>query len=127
MVAGLGGVFIYSENPKVLADWYTAHLGLDYGYTENHQAYYVTFPHKEMDGRTERYHIFSILYTKHRPMIDGKFFTINLRVEGIGDILKKLEKEKVELRGPEFHEEGVFAWLNDPEGNFIELWEDNKA
>ena len=27
------------------------------------------------------------------------------------------------LKGPEYHENGVFAWIMDPEGNKIELWE----
>ena len=27
------------------------------------------------------------------------------------------------LQGPEYHENGVFAWIMDPEGNKVELWE----
>ena len=27
------------------------------------------------------------------------------------------------LKGPESHENGKFAWLLDPEGNKVELWE----
>ncbi len=125
MVAGLGGVFIYSENPKVLADWYTEHLGLAYEYTENHQAYYVTFPYLERNSQRERYTIFSILHNADRPLVAGKAFTINLRVENMEALLGKLRDGHVEVRGPEFHEEGTFAWINDIEGNFIELWEDN--
>jgi predicted enzyme related to lactoylglutathione lyase len=123
-VEALGGIFIYSENPKVLADWYSTHFGLTYEYTEQHQAYYVTFPYKEKTGTKERYTIFSILYSNNRPLIDGKFFTINLRVSGIHAIIEKLSEQKIEVRGPEAHDEGVFAWVNDPEGNFIELWEE---
>ncbi len=124
MVKALGGVFLYSENPKLLADWYAEHLGIDYEYTENYQAYYATFPYTEAEGRTKRYTIFSILYNRHRPFVDGKLFTVNLRVENIQEILDRLEEKKIEVRGPEFHEEGTFVWLNDLEGNYIELWED---
>lgn len=124
MVKALGGVFLYSENPKVLADWYAEHLGLDYEYTENHEAYYVTFPYMEADTGTERYTIFSILYNKNRPFVDGKFFTVNLRVENLRGIIDRLQEHNIEVRGPEFHEEGSFAWTNDVEGNYIELWED---
>ena len=27
------------------------------------------------------------------------------------------------LKGPEYHENGVFAWIMDPDGNKVELWE----
>lgn len=27
------------------------------------------------------------------------------------------------LQGPDYHENGTFAWIMDPEGNKIELWE----
>ena len=27
------------------------------------------------------------------------------------------------FQGPEFHENGIFAWVIDPDGNKIELWE----
>lgn len=124
MVKALGGVFLYSENPKVLAEWYSKHLGLNYEYTENYEAYYVTFPYKESEKDVERYTIFSILYNKHRPFVDGKFFTINLRVENLKGIIEHLTQNNIEVRGPEFHEEGSFAWTNDVEGNYIELWED---
>ena len=26
-------------------------------------------------------------------------------------------------KGPEYHENGSFAWVMDPEGNKVELWE----
>jgi catechol-2,3-dioxygenase len=38
--------------------------------------------------------------------------------------LADLNSKRIEVRGPEFHDEGTFAWLNDLEGNYIELWEE---
>ncbi len=123
MVQALGGIFLYSENPKVLAEWYSKYLGLSYEYTESHEAYYVTFPYRELSGENKSYTIFSILYNSNKPFVDGKTFTINLRVVNMQDILKHLEENRIEVQGPEFHEEGTFVWLNDVEGNYIELWE----
>ena len=49
---------------------------------------------------------------------------INCRVDDLSGVLAKLEKGGVPvLKGPESHENGKFAWLMDPEGNKIELWE----
>jgi len=124
MVTAIGGIFLYSENPKVLADWYHKNLGLDYEYTEQHEAYYITFPYREMNSEKKRYTLFSILHNTNRPFVDGKFFTVNLRVTNMAVILDKIRQEKGEVRGPEMHDEGQFAWINDPEGNYIELWEE---
>lgn len=27
------------------------------------------------------------------------------------------------FQGPEYHENGVFAWIIDPDGNEVELWQ----
>jgi catechol-2,3-dioxygenase len=124
MVKALGGIFLYSENPKVLAEWYEDKLGLKYEYTEQYKAYYISFPYLEMDRDTQRYTIFSILHNKHKPVVDGKFFTINLRVGNMESTVEHLKALNIDVRGPETHDEGKFAWINDPEGNYIELWED---
>lgn len=124
MVKALGGVFLYSENPRVLAEWYSVHLGITYEYSEEHSAYYVSFPYKEVDSERRSYTVFSILHNRSRPFVDGKIFTLNLRVSGIQELTDRLLTARIEVRGPERHDEGIFAWLVDPEGNYIELWED---
>lgn len=126
MVTALGGIFIYSENPKRLAEWYERSLKLSYGYTEKSKAYYITFPYRELKSEQERYTIFSILYNKNRPFIADKSFTLNLRVVNIEEIMNTLKSLQVPVSELNSHEEGKFAWLNDPEGNYIELWEDVK-
>lgn len=126
MKTTLGGIFLYSENPKYLADWYSENFDLEYEYAEEYKAYYISFPYLQKEDKKERYSVFSILYNKHRPFVDGKFFTVNLRVSNLEETLNRLEENKVEVRGPESHDEGKFAWTNDPEGNFIEIWEDTK-
>ena len=36
----------------------------------------------------------------------------------------RLRRDGVEIvKGPESHENGHFAWLLDPEGNKVELWQ----
>ncbi|NEN24975.1 VOC family protein [Cryomorpha ignava] len=125
MIVALGGIFIYSENPKRLAEWYEKSLGLNYEYTEQSTAYYITFPYRETDSDHLRYTIFSILYNENRPLISDKSFTINLRVNNLEEMVEKLKSLKIEVLGIENHDEGKFAWVNDPEGNYIELWEDS--
>jgi len=124
MVTALGGIFIYSENPQHLAEWYERCLGLKYEYTEESKAYYITFPYRERNSTKERYTIFSILFNDNRPFISDKSFTINLRVTDLREMVTRLKLLSIEALGIESHIEGMFAWINDPEGNYIELWED---
>ena len=49
---------------------------------------------------------------------------INFRVENLRALLTELRKEGVRVEDRiEEYEYGRFAWIMDPEGNRIELWE----
>jgi predicted enzyme related to lactoylglutathione lyase len=51
-------------------------------------------------------------------------FMINYRVDDLTALLAQLRGNGVEiLKGPESEENGKFAWVMDPDGNKIELWE----
>lgn len=50
-------------------------------------------------------------------------FTINYRVDNLGELLAQFRAGGVEIiRGPESHENGKFAWIIDPDENKVELW-----
>ena len=125
MVVHLGGAFIYSENPKELADWYKVNLGIKYEYTDEYKAYYAVFPYQEIDSGKKAYSCWSIMKAKHRPKTTDKSFCVNLRVTELDKLAEKLRTSGIEVKGVETHDEGKFAWCNDPDGNFIELWEDS--
>ena len=51
-------------------------------------------------------------------------FMINFRVADMEALLEALKNEGIEIvGGPEEHPNGKFAWILDPEGRKIELWE----
>ncbi|MGZ4112944.1 MAG: VOC family protein, partial [Tumebacillaceae bacterium] len=51
-------------------------------------------------------------------------FMVNYRVENLLELVNVLREEGVEvLDTVEESEYGKFAWVMDPEGNRIELWE----
>ena len=51
-------------------------------------------------------------------------FMLNLRVQDLDGLLKKLEAAEVRIDPKRQDEDyGRFAWIYDPEGNKIELWE----
>ena len=53
----------------------------------------------------------------------GPAFMINYRVANLGEMLDRLRQSGVPVEKIEDHDYGRFAWLTDPEGNRIELWE----
>ena len=49
---------------------------------------------------------------------------INYRVDDLSVLIENLQLAGVEIvEGPQYEENGVFAWIMDPDGNKIELWE----
>ncbi len=51
-------------------------------------------------------------------------FMINYRVDDLDGMLAQLRAGGVEIvGGPDSAENGRFAWIMDPDGNKVELWE----
>jgi predicted enzyme related to lactoylglutathione lyase len=49
---------------------------------------------------------------------------INYRIDNMAEMLAALQRNGVQiLKGPESDENGTFAWILDPDGNKVELWE----
>lgn len=126
-ISAIGGVFIYSEHPLELAEWYKNILGIDWEYTEEYNCYFLTYPYNDSKTGKKFYTAWSILGSKVRPKLDFRAFTINYRVHDIDKFVELIKSKGLEVRGPDVYPEGKFAWLEDPEGNHIELWEDTKA
>ena len=49
---------------------------------------------------------------------------INYRVDNLDEMLEQLRAAGVEIiEGPQSDDNGKFAWIMDPVGNKVELWE----
>lgn len=120
-VTGIGGIFIKSNDPKALAAWYKKHLGLnmeDWGG--------VMFPWKELPQANPK--AFSLLsfFKQETDYLQpsGREFMLNLVVNDLDVLLEELKKEGIECVGePKVDEFGKFAWIMDPEGTKLELWQ----
>ena len=49
--------------------------------------------------------------------------TLNLRVADLDAVLADLRKRDIAVAGPREDGYGRFAWVKDPDGNVIELWQ----
>jgi len=119
-VTGIGGIFFKSKDPKTLRSWYGKHLGIICG------EYGAEFHWRDKD------HSEQVGYTLWAPFPDntkyfdpgGSPFMINYRVADLKQLLEQLKSEGVTIvGGPEDSEYGKFAWIIDPDGRKIELWE----
>ena len=116
-VTGIGGVFFKAEDPEKLYAWYEKHLGIA------RKDGYVAFT--EEDNLTT-WAIFPKQSEHFAPSVSS--LMINYRVEDLDGLLDTMRAEGVEIDPKrEDHEYGKFAWIMDPEGNKIELWEPPKA
>jgi hypothetical protein len=125
LIDGIGGVFLFSNNPKRLADWYRQNLGIICNESPDCSSIYKSFSHRDLrDASVERTTTWAILPCEND--INGKPRTgqINYRVKSMAAILSHLKSKDVAIDKTEDHEYGKFAWLSDPDGNKVELFEE---
>jgi predicted enzyme related to lactoylglutathione lyase len=120
-VTGIGGVFFKSTNDhKRLAEWYCQNLGLQLEPWGG--AILRWTADASADGGLTVWNAAAKDTTWFSPSTSN--FMINYRIDSMAEMLAQLKRNGVEiLKGPESHENGKFAWLLDPDGNKIELWE----
>ena len=118
-VTGIGGVFFKARDTKKMGAWYREHLGI------KNRGGYADFLWRDKDkpdqiGRTV-WTIFptntSYFGSSTSPMM------INYRVGNLERMLDQLRRAGVAVEKVQDFDYGRFAWINDPEGNRIELWE----
>ena len=120
-VTGIGGVFFKSTNDlKKLSEWYRQNLGIQ---LEPWGGAILKWPDdKSDDGGLTVWNAAAKDTKWFSPSTSS--FMINYRVDNMGDMLAQLQRNGVEiLKGPESAENGKFAWIIDPDGNKVELWE----
>ena len=125
LIDGIGGAFLFSNNPQQLAEWYRDNLGITYHQSPDCKSFYATFEYRDLtDASVKRTLAWAILSTEHDINGQPRTGQINYRVKSMAQTLSQLESKGVPIDKAEEYEYGKFAWLTDPDGNKIELWED---
>ena len=120
-VTGIGGVFLKCRGDSgALAEWYREHLGLP---LESWGGAVLRWPDdKANDGGLTVWSLAAADSSWFSPSVSA--FMINYRVDDLDGLLAQLRAAGIEpVGGPESHENGKFAWVMDPDGNKVELWE----
>jgi predicted enzyme related to lactoylglutathione lyase len=115
-VTGVGGVFLKSSDPEALAAWYATHLGIP-----AQEGGSLAFDGPASAGMT----VFAPFPQETQYFGDGpQTFMLNFRVDDLGQLLDQLAAAGVRIDPKqETYSYGHFAWIWDPEGNRIELWQ----
>ena len=120
-VTGIGGIFFKAKDPAALQAWYQRHLGIDV------QAWGGTaFSWADADGKpageTTVWSIGAQESDQFAPSTAS--FMINYRVEDLLGLVAALRAEGCDVLDKiDDSEYGKFAWVIDPEGNKVELWQ----
>lgn len=119
-VTGIGGIFMKSNDPEYMRNWYNKHLGF------NATQYGATFEWLNVENPDEKGTTVWNPFKNNTDyfMPSEKEYMINLRVDDLEWLLAELRKEGIEQVGEmQVYYYGKFAHIIDPEGTKIELWE----
>lgn len=120
-VTGIGGIFFTAKDAPALQAWYKRHLGVDVQPWGG-----AAFPWTDGDGKpvagTTAWSIFPEGGDQFAP--SSAPFMVNYRVADLLGLVQALREEGCNvLDKVDDSEYGKFAWVIDPEGNKVELWQ----
>jgi predicted enzyme related to lactoylglutathione lyase len=121
-VIGLGGLFFLCKDVDATRAWYGRVLGInidDYGGSSfNHGAAAAIFP----KGAQTIWAPFKAESDYFKP--SDSDFMMNLMVDDLDGMIARIEAEGCAMEGEPIRESyGHFAWVMDPDGRKVELWQ----
>ena len=126
MIEGIGGTFIHADDAAMLAAWYRDVLGIE---SEQYGpgTFVLEFRVREAAGRGRLTRtVWAIFQLEPGEQRAPQSFSINYRVDSLDAMLERIRARGVTIDKREDTGHGNFAWVHDPEGNKIELWEDTQ-
>lgn len=117
-VTGIGGVFLKVRDVEKMSAWYREHLGVPIA--DGHASFSWRDGATGGDGCTV-WSLFPADTDYFGP--PQQSLMINYRVANLDRMLDQLRQGGIKIQKVEDYDYGRFAWITDPEGNRIELWE----
>ena len=121
-ITGIGGAFFKARDPKALAAWYRDVLGMPVQAWGGAALHYDATRHPPAAA----WSAFAASSNYFAPSTGD--FMINYTVDDMDALFKRLRDKGVTiLKQTDDDANGRFAWILDPEGNKVELWEPKRA
>lgn len=122
-VTGIGGIFIRVADPQKLGEWYAKHLGIELEAGGDTSVFRWRHMNEQAAGHG------ATVWALFPPDSDYLGGTdapvmVNYRVDDLARVIEDLRSEGIEIEKEitdTLH--GRFAWIRDPEGHRIELWQ----
>lgn len=117
-ITGVGGVFFRSKDPKALMHWYRDVLGIP---LENWGG--AALPY-DAPGHPPVVVVNAFDETGDYMAPSTRPYMLNFAVDDMDAFLRRLEASGVKiLKRDDADPSGKFAWIMDPDGTKIELWQ----
>ena len=120
-VQGLGGAFLYANDVDALSAWYTAQFGIEF--QQWGPARGVEWPSQDVQSVGLHATTTFAFFQSETPLPPGRTGRVNFRVPDLLAAVARLEAEGIAVEVGQDESFGRFAWLHDPEGNRLELWQ----
>ncbi|MBV9620498.1 MAG: VOC family protein [Gammaproteobacteria bacterium] len=120
-VTGIGGIFFKAKDAPALRAWYQRHLGIDVQDWGGAAFSWTDSAGNPTGGMT----VWSVGPQDGEQFAPGRAsFMVNYRVEDLHTLVTALKAEGCSVLDKiDESEFGKFAWVLDPEGNKVELWQ----
>jgi predicted enzyme related to lactoylglutathione lyase len=123
-VTGIGGIFFKARDPVALRAWYQRHLGIDVQPWGGTAFKWVDAQGQPFAGTTAWSIGDAAGGDEDGAQGSAAPFMVNYRVADLQALLAALKQEGCRvLEKIDESEYGKFAWVIDPEGNKVELWQ----
>jgi len=116
-VTGVGGIFFKSPHPKKLAAWYRDVLGMKIEDWGGARLSYDVKDHPPVLV----WNAFPANTKYFAP--SSREFMINFAVDNLDAFIAMLKSRHVDILKRDSDAGGRFAWITDPDGTKIELWQ----
>jgi catechol 2,3-dioxygenase-like lactoylglutathione lyase family enzyme len=116
-ITGFGGIFFRAKDPKALAAWYRDVLGFEI------ESYGAALLRYDAPGHPE-----FVVWTPFAESTEHfapstREFMVNFAVDDLDGMVAALESKGVTILARQDESYGRFAWIMDPDGTKIELWQ----
>ncbi len=135
-ISGIGGAFIFSNDPDRLARWYADHLGFTFEGAPDSGAYYQMFFGLDPNDASRKLDTTFAIMKATVPveasipdagepdnMYGDQPYMINIRVNDLDRLLADLATKNIHPIKRQDESYGKFAWVRDADGNRLELYE----
>lgn len=118
-IRGVDAIMIYTPDAERLARWYADHLGIETTRNPEDGNYYGDIG----SGRSQvHFGIYPDPTRRAGSRSPQTGVMVNYRVANLDAVLGSLRERGVTIKDVQRERYGVFAHLDDPDGNPIELW-----